>query len=193
MPRAPLLLALALFSLFAPTSVAHATVLRRASLDEMTHRATLVFYGTVRESFCHRGHGDQAGLFTTTTLDVHHLLKGNAAEVPARGFRLTQVGGALDGVVARIPGQPRFVPGQRVVLFLERTPRGFAVLGFEQGRFVVEDEPDGSPVAVRRLGGAAVVDPGTGALDEGSADDLRLPLPVLFQQVRALVDAEVAR
>jgi hypothetical protein len=66
------------------------------------------------------------------------------------------------------------------------------VLGFEQGRFVVEDEPDGSPVAVRRLGGAAVVDPGTGALDEGSADDLRLPLPVLFQQVRAIVDAEVA-
>lgn len=193
MPRRPAPLLLLLLSTALLASTAHATVLRRVDLDEMTRRSALVLYGTVRESFSHRATAGGGAIVTTTTLDVQHLLKGRAEDVPARTFRLTQVGGALDGVVARIPGQPRFVPGQRVVLFLERTAAGWAVLGFEQGRFVVETPDDGEPVAVRHVGEAAMADPVTGRVTEGTDDDLRVPLAVLFQRVRAVVAEEVAR
>jgi len=193
MPRrpAPFLALLLLLLLSAPA--ARATVLRRVSLDELAHRSALVFYGTVRESFSHHARGDEGAIVTTTTLDVQHVLKGRPEDVPARTFRLTQVGGALDGLIARIPGQPCFVPGQRVVLFLERTSSGWAVLGFEQGRFVVETPADGEPVAVRQVGEAAMADPTTGEVTEGRDDDLRVPLSVLFQRVRAAAVEEVDR
>ena len=171
---------------------AGATVLRRLTLDELTAHATLVIYGKVTESFSHHARGDRGAIVTTTTFDVHHVLKGRADQAPARGFRLTQVGGALDGVVARIAGQPRFAPGQRVVLFLQRVGDGWGVVGYGQGRFDVATEADGSAVAVRSVGAAAVVDPATGQVDEGPQDDLRVPLDVLFRRLRAAADAEVA-
>lgn len=175
-------------------SPAGATVLRRMTLDELSDRATLVVYATVTESFCHHARGDRGAIVTTTTLDVHHVVKGDAAQIPARGFRLTQVGGELDGLVARIPGQPRFGAGQRVVLFLQRVGDGWGVLGFGQGRFDVETEADGTAVAVRRMSGVAVVDTATGRADAGVQDDLRVPLSTLFQRVRAVAaGVEVTR
>lgn len=186
--------------------LSQATVLQRVDFDTMAQRAALVFYGSVTERFTHyrtrSGAGSRA-IVTTTSFDVHHVLKAPAGtSVPARGFQLTLAGGSLDGLTARIPGMPRFVPGDRVVLFLEETPRGgYTVLGFDQGRFQVEEDADGTPIAVRRVRGAAMADPATGTIDEhgatspgghgghsghGFIDDLRLPLTQLFQRVRSV-------
>ncbi len=196
----------------APIS-ARATVIQRVDFDTMTERASLVFYGTVTERFTHYRSREGAGsraIVTTTSFDVHHVLKGPGAEgtpvgkgesIPLRAFQLTLAGGSLDGLMARIPGMPEFTPGERVVLFLEATPRGgYAVLGFDQGRFLVEDDADGTPIAVRRVRGAAVADPATGEIDGHGhqhghkhehgdhrlVDDLRIPLTQLFQRVRDL-------
>jgi hypothetical protein len=55
----------------------------------------------------------------------------------------------------RIPGMPRFAPGDEVVIFLEALPRGgFAITGLAQGVFRVE--PSGG--LTRDLRGLGLVD-----------------------------------
>jgi hypothetical protein len=165
-----------------------ATVLQRLDLDTLTRHAEVVVHATVREVFTHHAPGSRA-IVTTTTLDVRSLLKGDPRTVPLRGLRLTQPGGTLDGQVVRIPGVPVFAVGQEVVLFLQRLPDGrWGVVGYEQGRFSVERDASGKPLAVRRVRGVGVLDPDSGAIGDGPSEDLRLPLADLFARVRAATE-----
>jgi hypothetical protein len=200
-----LLLTSLTLSLTLGSQTAGATVLQRVDFDTMARHADLIIYGTVTERFTHyktrSGPGSRA-IVTTTSFDLDHVLKGpkeGSKALPMRGFQLTLTGGVLDGIVMRIPGMPRFEPGERVVLFLKEKPRGgYTVVGFEQGRFRVEEDADGTPIAVRRVRGAAMADLTTGTIDEhdhaentgqsshGFIDDLRIPLSLLFERVRSV-------
>lgn len=180
-----------LFLLLLLTSLpdAHASVVRRIDLDTMTRDADLAFVATVRERYCHHPRAGSRAIQTTTTFDIEHVMKGRPPVL--KGFKLTVVGGELDGYIARIPGMPQFKPGQRVVVFLQATSHGYALVGLDQGRFLIEEEDDGRLIAARRVS-SALADPSLRGTVEGASQDLRVPLTDLIQQVEALHRAHEA-
>lgn len=142
------------------------TMIKRMPLEEVTGEAVRIVHGTVTAVDVGR---DVAGAPATwVTLEVARTVKG------AVGSSLTikQLGVAAplpDGTVTRIPGMPRYVVGEEVVLFLRAdSGSGFtSPVGFEQGVYRVtqgvarsaargEVEPlDAFLDKVERLGGWA--------------------------------------
>ena len=83
-------------------------------------------------------------IFTETAFEVEQVLQGEKA----RPFlMIEQTGGvAFEGtereVHLRVPGYPTFTVGERVVLFLERTPMGNLVIcGLSQGKYTLSIDP----------------------------------------------------
>jgi hypothetical protein len=121
------------------------TSVPRLSLDRIAHDADRIVYGTVTDV---RSGRDEAGLPATwVTLSVVRALKGPVG----RELTLKQFGVDTplpDGTAASIPGLPRYVVGEQVVLFLHAdSRRGFtSPIGLGQGTY-----------RVRHRGGRAVV------------------------------------
>ena len=86
--------------------------------------------------------GEGAGLFTDVTLEVAEVYRGH--EVPQTHVLRLLGGAGADGTSLWIPGMPRFSPGEDVVLFLERTPRGQVPCGLAQGVWRVAPDAQGS-------------------------------------------------
>ncbi len=95
-------------------AAAAAIVYERIPTDEaMIGKARAIVFGEILSS---RPVGTD-GLFTDFVLRVEETLKG---AVPAMSITVRQPGGrTADGLFSDIAGLPRFVPGDRVLLFLE--------------------------------------------------------------------------
>jgi len=104
--------------------------------------------------------GRGATAATESTLAVERVLKG---AVPARRLRVTVPGGrGPDGSSLRLYGAPAFVPGERVLLFLNPRPDGtFRIAHFLLGAFH-QVAIEGRSLAFRPLRGAAEVVPSAG-------------------------------
>ena len=116
---------------------AGATTVLQLSLDQIIDQSTTVFEGTCIDNRTER---DAATGFvvTYTTFEVRDVLKGEAQATHV----IKQVGGQAPGDDApgfRIPGVPRFVPGEDYVVFLAGvSSAGFSSpIGLSQGRFNV--------------------------------------------------------
>lgn len=97
---------------------------------------------------------DGPRIITRTTLQVIDALKG----APMSHVVLQQVGGTLDGITVRIPGDAVLTPGEDVVVFLERHPDGsgdyvLAAMSFAKFRVVPTES---GPIVVRDLSGLAL-------------------------------------
>ena len=124
-----------LFSVFNLSSVA-ATSLLPISLEQLSTRATLIFYGEVISNKVKQD--EQSGYIATfTEFKVIDLIKGKAVDT----HTIKQIGGALKerNMSLRIHGVPRFQVGNNYVVFLPtKSKLGFSSpLGLHQGSFSV--------------------------------------------------------
>ena len=115
---------------------AFATSLLPLTLEQLSTRAELIFYGRVINNTTDRD--KQSGQIAThTTFEVTELIKGDAAD----RHTIKQIGGRLaeTGTTLRIQGVPRYVVGDSYVVFLPaKSSLGFSSpLGLHQGSFTV--------------------------------------------------------
>jgi hypothetical protein len=147
----------------------------------LTERSTAVVLATVvsQES---RWNDDHAKVYTFTVLDVRDDYKGKI-----RGKKVTvkQLGGTVDGIVCRVPGQPAFRKGEKVLLFLEPMEKErdrFRVVGMAQGKYSVRE--DGT--AVRDLKELDLV----GAARDRVRHESPVQLGTLIEEVRSIVSKQ---
>ncbi|MFT4976431.1 MAG: hypothetical protein ACI8S6_002328 [Myxococcota bacterium] len=98
-------------------------------LDELSASSERVIVGEVREV---RSAAGGPGIETIVEIHVEETLLGTPAPVVS----LRVPGGVLGDVELTIPGAPRFVTGQDVMVFLGEEDR---VVGFGQGAFLVTE------------------------------------------------------
>ncbi len=150
--------ALAALALVVPALVG-ATTLLRLSVEKMSQDAEMVVLGHVAWSYAVQPDPD-GPIYTMTGVEVGRCIAGDCPETVVLRHR----GGTVDGLTLYIPGMPRFVPGQEVLLFLEpdyeKVPGYHSVVGMVQGFFLVVTEPvSGARLAVQQLGGVTLAAP----------------------------------
>lgn len=177
--------ALALVLLLATPALC--TTVLRFSLDELIERADVIVHG---ECVGVEGRETPDGVVTEVQLRVTEILKG----APATTFSFTTYGGMTPKRGTFIAGSPKFEVGEELVVFLDRPNRhGYRMaIGMSQGKYTVREE-GGRKVAVRNLTGLRLIDPRTGAVEEGSGDEQGLPLADLLRTVKDAVAAQPPR
>jgi len=118
-----------------------ATSMLPISLEQLSTRATLIFYGKVINNESRKD--EQSGRIATfTEFEVIDLIKGKTGAT----HTIKQIGGHLKdtGTIVRIYGVPEFVTGKDYVVFLPNKSRlGFSSpLGLQQGSFNVSTVDD---------------------------------------------------
>src|SRR5581483_11710178 len=88
--------------------------------EELTLHSRVIVTGTVKTVFS-AWNDEHSLIYTYTEVRTDRFLKGN---LDTTHIVLKQLGGSagVDGM--RIIGQPRFVPGQQVLLYLNTAPDG---------------------------------------------------------------------
>ena len=109
-------LALALTLLFATGTLFGATFVVPPDRD-LVHRADSIVTATALSSFTQLT--DEGGIETVTTFRVEETIKGAAVDT----INVAEPGGEYHGRATILAGIPRFVDGERVLLFLKRTSR----------------------------------------------------------------------
>jgi hypothetical protein len=121
------------------TSIVHRTV------QEMTAGSALVIQGVV--TGVRQSQKSTTGLpARKVSIAVERVLKGFAS---APTITISIPGGVRNGMVMNIPGMPAFVPGEEVVVFLERTPAGWIPMGLANGKFSIVTDQAGRRLALR--------------------------------------------
>jgi len=111
-----------------------AAIVERLSLEEMVLRSHLILYGTVSQVKSNPDH--EEGIVTFVSIAVAGEIKGRA---PGGVITLRLPGGVVGDLGLRVSDVPHFVPGERVIAFLEAGKGGFfGVTGWDQGKFVLE-------------------------------------------------------
>jgi len=104
---------------------------------EMAWIADLVARAEVVDQSVERVPG-QEWLRTVTTLVLLEVEKGELAE--GERVPVLTLGGRLGGEETRVDGVPRFEVGERVLVFLSQKADGWGVVGWQQGKFRVEED-----------------------------------------------------
>ncbi len=130
---------LALLPALLISTAALATTVLPISLERMSKKAELIFYGSVISNEVKideiSGH-----VATFTTFNVIDVIKGSTGDT----HTIKQIGGQLPGskVIYKIHGVPRFTIGEKTVVFMPKESRlGFASpIGLSQGHFTVREQ-----------------------------------------------------
>lgn len=137
----PLTILMALTTLVAvgvAVDSARATTVHPFTLEELIYVADRIVVGEV-VGMDSRHVLDGTSIHTHVDIDVEEVLKGAAAE----GLQVVWLlGGVVGDQVMHSSGTPAFVPGERVLLFLEEDPHGFSVLGVFQGKLNLQICPE---------------------------------------------------
>lgn len=136
----PALLALAALAIALP---AEASTFLAISREELVSQAEAVVLGRVVEvsSFWNREH---TAILTEATFEVEDTVVGVA---PAY-LTLRTFGGRVGDLRIEAHGFPRFVLGEKLLLFLEPEQDGaHKVLGYLQGQYRVRNDGQGRPIA----------------------------------------------
>src|SRR5690242_17355171 len=111
---------------------AHASTARTLSLAEMSQSAEVVADVTVQslQSYWAAPGGVKA-IRTRVAFVVNQIIKGN----PGKSLSLEFLGGQVGSQVLKVPGLPRFSPGERYILFFAGPDKALVcpVLGLDQG------------------------------------------------------------
>jgi hypothetical protein len=171
---------------------ASATIVVAKDFAALCAEADLIFIGTVSRLESRWSDPSRQAIETLVTFDDLTWLRG--AEQSSITLRFG--GGEVDGLREEIAGAPRFVVGERRVIFAREGRFVSPVVGFDQGAMRVLDGPDG-PVVVG-TGEATSVDvdngaagalrlgatPGTGEQPPGSVKAAPVPLDAFVDRVR---------
>lgn len=138
------------------TTVAHATIVRSMSVEQMANEADVVVHGRVTAQSS-AWNETKSRIYTVTDVEVIEPIKGERA--PKSVVQVRQIGGTVDGISQTIVGNAKLTVGEEVVLFLdadEKLPFHY-VIGMAQGKYAV-DRASGEPQVVRSLSGLALAD-----------------------------------
>lgn len=103
---------------------------------------------------------DRTRVFTRVHLLAVEYVK--APEQPMAELDVVITGGTAGGVETRRPGEPKFVKGERVLVFLAHAGSDYRVVGLTRGKYHVH-EAEGEAATVRLdLDGLTQLDPATG-------------------------------
>ena len=178
-PRA-FVVALALLSMLI-LSPANAAVVRQAELSELVSISDIVVHALVSQTYS----GEQKGFFTGIEIEILSLLKGSPTDLDAMTLELP--GGNRGRQRQELSGMPVLVPGDEVVLLLERTPQGRHIFtGLGQGVFFVL-RGENRILAIRDLGPLMLVSPKGEHIHGEDVVDKVLDLGALLKRIRELV------
>lgn len=134
----PYFLVFALAINFLLPTPASATSVLPVNLEQLSTRASLIFYGTVISNEVKKD--QQSGRIATfTEFEVIDLIKGETGKT----HTIKQIGGHLKetNTIVHIHGVPEYVIGNKYIVFLpDKSKLGFSSpLGLQQGSFDVFD------------------------------------------------------
>ena len=126
----------------AAVAPAEATSLYPMTTSELTYIADVIVEAEVIHAEAEWGPGAEL-IRTVSTLRIVDVIKGDVRE--GDSIFVAQWGGALDGAKTTMPSSPVYIPGERVVTFLEWRDRAEALyrtVGMIQGKYNLILEPD---------------------------------------------------
>ena len=139
-------------------SATQATTVLKVDTPQLVETSEWVVRATVVEVRTEDLRAEGRAIFTDVEFAVHETYKG--LDVPVR-YTMRLLGGTgADGITMKIPGMPVFVPGEEVVLFLERTSMGHIPCGLGQGVYRVLYTPAGDTWVRQSAGDAHLVERG---------------------------------
>jgi hypothetical protein len=153
-----------------------ATSILRLSLEQTIAQSESIVEGDVIRNWCAWDNGHRF-IWTHTEIAVRGRWKGSGGS----SVIVSEPGGTLGNMNLDVAGMVRYTPGERVVVFLYRTPIGFIrTVGLAQGKLQVDRA--GRVHAVHPQ--AVLVSPSGAASSGTSIADLEsAPLPMLRERV----------
>jgi hypothetical protein len=166
---------------------ARASVVLALSLEDLTRKADVIVLGVpIEQQARAQGHGKL--IVTDVSVRVDDVLKGAAKS--GQNVVATLLGGTLDGLALQVPGEASLTIGQRVLIFLQRTPASgeLHVVGMSQGVLALAQQGN-STLVMPGGSGAALVQPGSDGQLRDAPDALMQPQPLgdLLDRIRKLV------
>jgi hypothetical protein len=133
---------------------ARATVAPYMGLEDLERGSEAIVVGSVETA--DSGWSEDGRLIVTRiTVKVDRAMKGG----PRQTVTFEVPGGTIDGQTLVASGAPVFHKGERVVLFLDRggaAEERLGVVGWNQGRFAIERDPQTHRDLVRQPGGGTL-------------------------------------
>ena len=123
--------------LIALAVTAFASTAQRLSEGDILNQADRIVKAILNAPGTSAWDSEHRRIYTTFSFEVEEDLAGTGD----KHFDLVQPGGEVEDVGQRVDGFPSFHPGDRVVLFLRSTERGYQIVGLTQGVF--ESHNDG--------------------------------------------------
>jgi hypothetical protein len=104
----------------------------RLGFEELVNGSQFIVHGRVMRSWP-AWDARHAYIWTHHEIEVYDPIRGAGSRIT-----VSEPGGELDGIGQRFGGALPYAPGERVLLFLERTPIGYLrAVGGGQGKFTV--------------------------------------------------------
>jgi len=148
--------AAAALSAFGPLSPCYATTLAAWTLEDFVANSNAVVAGTVTGVEV-RYNEDKTQIHSYVTIAIDQVIAGEALPNP---LVLDQLGGRVGRRVELIEGAPVYRQGESVLVFVEKVDDVYRTLGFYQGKYNLETDPDtGWQYYVQRVpaGGVSVL------------------------------------
>jgi hypothetical protein len=156
-----------------------ATTLAPWTLEDFVAHANAAVAGTVTGVDV-RWNDDHTQIHSYVTLDLDQVVIGETLPDPVV---LDEFGGRVGRRIEVVEGAPVYQPGERVFVFVEKINGIYRTLGFYQGKYTLETDPDtGKELYVQRVpaGGVAVVTGGASLEPSG----VSYPRQELIDRVR---------
>ena len=115
---------------------AWATTMKELTLEQIVEHSQAIVHGEVQDSTCRWNDGNSL-IVTDTRIQVATMIKGTQEAV----ITVTQPGGTVGNIRMEVPGAHAYLPGSEVVLCLSKLNGELQVVGLDQGRFDVEEDP----------------------------------------------------
>lgn len=132
------------------TRSAAAATVEAMTLEQMARRADAIFIGKAVGSRT-EWNVERTRIYTYVTFEVERFLKGGAGE---REMTIRLLGGRVGAFTSMVPGTPRFLEGEEVLLFCAgaraRIP---TVLGLSLGKFTLRRDAAGQRILKRDISG----------------------------------------
>jgi hypothetical protein len=128
-------------------SVAWGTTVVPPTFDELVSQAEVIFQGAVTDVRSEwAGAGARRHIVTYVTFRVEDKFKGNAGAT----YSIRLLGGTVDGETMEVTDTPKFIVGDRDILFVQNNGSQFVPLvGISHGRFRVDrDQTTGRDVVM---------------------------------------------
>ncbi len=125
---------LLLFMFFAAIPVVSASI-TKTSVEDLTREADVIVIGDVKE-VASRWNLWRTAIYTYSTLSVEKYIKGTGPET----LTIITKGGTVGDLSMWVEDVPVFTKNESVLVFLKQAGGEFSVVGWIQGKYIVENE-----------------------------------------------------